>query len=318
MPEMAPAAPPRPQPCMARGREGRGETTQASLWESPARAPPHLDLAESSCCPQGGWCVCPPSTAPSGGHLFLLRGPAAPLAPASWALKSRPGSSGAQPGPSPHPTAPCSRSRQPDFWDDWGRAPLTSTQPCPQKSPALQRGSQNRAAQVHTLIPTRPHRQSTLPSQGAAGRPAPAVPTPSLQPKLTLSPPPQPQARLSRGAGRGRVGGVLGAPPTPAPLQPGLSLVGNVLGRQTEAPRQKELLLQPSAIRVAAPQQSLSGPEWGGHAGGLRRAGGGGRVGCGLGDREGGAGRAWGGVSSAEQTRAQRISHSGAGATGKR
>lgn len=180
VPEMPPAAPPRPQPCMARGQEGRGETTQASLWESQARAPPHLDLAESSYCPQGGWCVCPPSTAPSGGHLFLLRGPAAPLAPASWALKSRPGSSGAQPGPSPHPTAPCSRSRQPDFWEDWGRAPPTSTQPCPQKSPALQRGSRNRAAQVHTMIPTRPHRQSTLPSQGAARRPAPAVPTPSL------------------------------------------------------------------------------------------------------------------------------------------
>ena len=39
---------------------------------------------------------------------------------------------------------------------------------------------------------------------------------------VTLSPPPQPQARLPRGAGRGRVGGVLGAPPTLAPLQPGL------------------------------------------------------------------------------------------------
>ena len=37
-----------------------------------------------------------------------------------------------------------------------------------------------------------------------------------------MSPPPQPQARLPRGAGRGRVGGVLGAPPTLAPLQPGL------------------------------------------------------------------------------------------------
>ena len=24
---------------------------QASLWKSPARAPPHLDLAKSSCCP---------------------------------------------------------------------------------------------------------------------------------------------------------------------------------------------------------------------------------------------------------------------------
>lgn len=87
-----------------------------------------------------------------------------------------------------------------------GKGPPASAQPCPQKPPALRRGSRNRAAQVHALIPTRPRGQSTLPSQGAAGRPAPAVPAPSLQPKLTLPPPPQPQARLPRGAGRGRTG----------------------------------------------------------------------------------------------------------------
>ena len=99
---------------------GRGETLQASLRGSLERAPPHLDLAEPSCCRWGGWYVCPPSTAPSGGRLLPLRGPAAPPAPASWALKSSPGSSGAQPGPSPDPTALC--------WEDWGRAlrPLPS------------------------------------------------------------------------------------------------------------------------------------------------------------------------------------------------
>lgn len=39
-------------------------------------------------------------------------------------------------------------------------------------------------------------------------------------------------------------------------------------------------------------------------------------MGRGLGDREGGAGRAWGGVSSMEQTGAQRVSHLGADMTG--
>lgn len=226
-------APPRPQPCMACGQEG-GERPCRRLCGGHWRGP-HLTWTwQNRVVAPGGAGTCAPINSALRGPPPLPAGPSSSpstrfLGPeiTPWVLWST-----TRPKPRPNRT----------LLGGLGKGPPASAQPCPQKPPALRRGSRNRAAQVHALIPTRPRGQSTLPSQGAAGRPAPAIPAPSLQPKLTLPPPPQPQARLPRGAGRGRTGGgVLGVLPTPATLQPGLSLVGSALGRQTEAPSKKEL-----------------------------------------------------------------------------
>ncbi|XP_065783543.1 collagen alpha-1(I) chain-like [Muntiacus reevesi] len=214
VPEMPPPAPPRPPSCMARGREGRGETVQAPRRESLARAPPHLDLAEPSCCPRQGLAPCAPISSTLGGPPSPPVGPRSCPGTASWALKSHLGSSGAGPGPSPHPTALCSGSRQPDFWEVWGGAPK------PQPSPACRSSQHCKEAPGaepprSTLTPTRPAGRAHRPP-GSCGETSPPCPPAQAHPAHSPAPPPAP-GQVAQGCRPGRVRGVLGAPPSPSP-----------------------------------------------------------------------------------------------------
>lgn len=197
------------------GREGRDRagTPAGVAGEGPTSPGPGRT---ESLPPGGGWCRVPPINSTLRRLPPPTVGPSSCPGTASWALKSCPGSSGAGPGPSPHPTTLCSGSRQPDFWEDWGRAPKPQPSPACRSPQRCKEAPRTELPRCTLCLPQGPRAEHTA-LRGAAGRPA----RPVLQPRLTQPTPPAPPpapGQAAQGCRQGRGAGRTGASAQPQPL----------------------------------------------------------------------------------------------------
>lgn len=200
-------------PAGGKGGERPCRHPSGSRWRGP-----HLTWTWQNrvAAPRGGWCRVPPINSTLRGLPPPTVGPSSCPGTASWALKSCPGSSGAGPGPSPHPTTLCSGSRQPDFWEDWGRAPKPQPSPACRSPQRCKEAPRTEPPRCTLCLPQGPRAEHTA-LRGAAGRPA----RPVLQPRLTQPTPPAPPpapGQAAQGCRQGRGAGRTGGSAQPQPL----------------------------------------------------------------------------------------------------